>query len=172
MPEGRGWLAPLGVLVVALAGFGIYNHAPPAVADVAIFPYAIALVLGPAVVYPALRVRGAPAGRAGAAALFVPLLWLVKECVRVSAVHGVAESVYYAFNPLCLGLFVGAALQMAIAELVLRRVRNGRWRLGGAPGWVIGGVAALAGAFAAVAVHDGPDVVFYAYIALYRWLFS
>ena len=169
---GASWLAPAVVAGVAGGSLALYRTAPPAVADVAIFPYGLSLVLGPAWVYPWLRRRGAGVARAAAAALLVPALWLVKEAVAVAAVYDLASTLFYTLNPLAAGLLVGAALQMAVAELCLRRLRDGRWQLANGAGLVVAGVALLATAFTLAARAHGITFIFYGYVALYRRLFG
>lgn len=170
-PGSRGWLPPLLVLALAAGSWAAYQRGPRAVAEIAIFPYAASLVLGPSLVYPWLRRAGAGTGRAVAASLIVPALWLLKECYRVAGVFSTAEALYYASNPLSLGLLTGCALQMALGELCLERARGGRWRLASGAGLVVAAVLVLAGAFVLVAGDSGGRDLFYAWIALYRRLF-
>lgn len=164
MPEG-GWRTPLGLLALAAASFALYQTAPRAVAEVAIVPYTACLVLGPSWVYPRLRRRGASAGATVAASLLTPLAWLGKEAVRVSAVFGPAETLYYAFNPVSLGVFTAAATQMAGWELAVGRARR-------TPVLVLTLVLAAAALFFALAGDSGGRELFYGYIALYRRLFG
>jgi hypothetical protein len=171
-PGARFWLAPALVLGVAATSFALYQTAPPAVANVVIFPYAASLVLGASLVYPWLRGAGASGSRAVAASLLVPVLWLLKEGYRVTAVFSVGEAVYYAFNPISLGLFTAAAVQMALAELLLRRARSGRFEWASGPAAVLAAILALGLVFAVAARGSGGREIFYAYIALYRHLFG
>jgi hypothetical protein len=166
------WVAPAAVVVVAGASFAAYQTAPPAVANAVAIVYAASLVLGPACVYPWTRRRGAAPAVAAALSLAVPLLWLGKECWAVGGVFGPAEALYYAANPLALGLIVGAGLQMALAELLLRRADSGRWQLANGAGLVLAAIALLAGAYGVAAARYDPTVIFWAYIALYRRLFG
>lgn len=164
MPEGS-WRVPLLLLAATCACWLVYNLAPPRLAELALPPYAAGLVLGPSLVYPILRRRDASARRAVLAALVVPAAWLLKEGWRITAVFSVPEAFYYAFNPLSLGLFTAAAFQMAAWELFVGRARR-------APLTVLAVVALLAGGFG-IATHDsGGREAFYAYIAIYRWLFG
>lgn len=172
MPEtGGAWRVPLAVAGIAALCWILYQTAPPAIAGWAIFPYAACLVLGPSLVYPALRRRGVPAARAVAGGLALPLLWLAKEGYRVTAVFSPAEALYYSLSPISLGLFGAAAAQMAVAELVIARRRSGRWRLAGGAGATLAALALLAAAAGAVGRESGGREIFYGYIALYRILF-
>jgi len=169
-PPGRRWPAPAGALLAAAACFALYERAPRAVAEGAIVPYAALLALAPAFVYPWLRRRGARPGPAAAGALAVYAAWLVKEGLRVGRLYGLGGALYYAANPLSVGILLFLSLQMAGAELVRRRLATGRWRPLGGAGVVLAGVAAVVGAMAAVAATSDPSNLFYAYIDLYARL--
>lgn len=173
MPEARGdWLLALLPAGLGAGAFALYRLASPAVAEWAALPYATALLLAPAWAYPLLRRRGAAAGRAVAGALALPLLWLAKEGWRMSAVFGLGETLFYALNPVCLGLFAWSGLQIAAGELALRRARGGRWELASAPGLYLVGVLAAAALGGLLFRGDDANLLFYAYIALYRHLFG
>lgn len=164
------WLPPIVPLVGSLSWAG-YQLAPPALAELVIAPYAVCLLLGAALVYPAARAHGA-GPRAGIAwGLVLPLLWLAKEFYRVTAVFSPGETLYYALNPISLGVFAAAATEMALAELIITRRRTGDWRLAGGAGLTLMGIALLALAVAVVGRESGGREIFYAYIALYRALF-
>ena len=169
MPERRAWAVPLGVNALAVGAWWTYNHAGRTLAEIAIVPYALCLVLGATPVYAALRSRRG-AATAASAALVLPLLWLVKEMQRVAAVFGPGPALYYALNPLSVGLFCGVALQLAGVELVRRR-RRGEGGLGGWPGVVLGGIALLALGAWLVGRDSGGRDLFYGYVAVYRALF-
>lgn len=169
---GPLWTAPAALALLALASHQLYETAPRALAEVAFVPYAAALVFGPAIVYPTLRSRGARVRLAVAGSLLVPFLWLAKECHRVWTVFGLGSALYYALNPLAVGLLVACTLQMAVAELALRRRREGRLRLGGGPAVALGAVALFGAGVGGAAWRWGPDTIFYAYVALYRYLFG
>jgi hypothetical protein len=172
MAEGRGRAAG----VVAVYGLGVlswwlYQHRSPAVAGRVIVVYTACLLAGPCLIYAALRRRDGGAGRAAAFALGVPLLWLAKELYRVTGVHPPLESLYYALNPISVGVFCAALVPMALVE-VARRPGPGARRLAGWPGVTLGVFAALAVGAAAVGHDNGGREIFYGYVALYRWLFA
>jgi len=162
--------APAGVLAGTAACFGLYNHASRAVAEVVIFPYAAGLGLAPAFLYPWLRSRGAGGAASVAGSLCVYLAWLVKEGVRIERLYGLGGAAYYALNPLSLGIALLLVLQMALAEILVRRRREGRWRPGGGPAWALGAVALVGGAMAAVALASAPQELFYTYVEGYELL--
>ena len=164
MPEG-GWRRPLALLAVAAASFALYRTAPRAVAEAAIVSYAACLVLGASWVYPRLRRDGASIRAAVAASLLLPVAWLLKEALRVTAVFTPAETLYYALNPISLGVFTAAACQMAAWELAVGSARRG-------PLLVLGVVLAAAGILALMAADSGGREIFYGYIAGYRLLFG
>ena len=170
--NGRVWPPFITLLVIAVGTFVLYNTSPPAVANVAAIPYAISLACGPLLVYPWLRRRRISARKATAAALGVPVLWLVKECYNAGTVFGFRETIYYAFNPIALGLFAWAALQLAAAEIVIQRLETGRWRFASGAGAVLLVVALLGALYIPIARRHGVTAIFYAYIALYRYLFG
>lgn len=175
-PSGCGWRAAVppaaAVVAATAAGFLATDFGPPAVATWTAIPYALALVLGPGYAYTVSRRAGAAGAPAAVAGLAAPLLWLLKEMYRVSAVFGPAPTLFYALNPVSAGLFTFAALQMAGVELVLHRRRTGRFSLFSGPGAILAGVALLAAAAFAFGRGNGGREIFYGYIALYRWLFG
>ncbi len=168
----RLWPCPAAVVALAVTAFVLYNTSPPSVANIVIYPYALILIFGPSIIYPWLRWREASTAQAVSASLCVPVLWVLKECYAFSAVFSFGETVLYAFNPLSFGLFTGAALEMAVCELLLRRAWGGRWQLVNPAGFVCAGILILAGAFAVIARGNDATIAFYAYIAVYRYLFG
>jgi hypothetical protein len=160
---------PLALVAVVAGSYAVSRTAPPTVAQGSLVPYSLGLLLGPSLVYPWLRRRDASQGGALLGALLVPALWLLKECRRVAAVHGVAQSLYYVLNPLCVGVLAFAALQMAVAEIWLRR-GTGRSMWG--PLAVVGGFAAMALSSFLFARAYGAQSIFYAYVALHARIFG
>ncbi|MFQ5665992.1 MAG: hypothetical protein ACE5I7_06120 [Candidatus Binatia bacterium] len=175
MPEiasARRWAGPVAILAVGLLSFGFYNVSPRPVAEVLFLPYALALLLGPMAAYAWQRRYGARPRSAAAAALWVPALWVVKECYGTFLVFGLWRTLYYVVNPLHVGLLTWAATQMAATELVFRRIRRGFWELTGAPARICLGFAVLGAAVVLVTRLYDSTAVFDAYMALYRRLFS
>jgi hypothetical protein len=164
----RLWTPPALCVALAAGAFTVMRTAPPAIAGGSALVYAACLVFGPGVVYVVLRRRGAPARRAVAGALLVALLWLAKECWAIWNVFGWREAVYYAVNPLALGLLTAAALQMALAEILLRRARERRWQVVNGAGAVVLAVALLAAAYASVALRHDASYIFWVYVSIHR----
>lgn len=167
--RARLWTAPALLLGVAVASCAVYDAAPPAVADVAILPYAACLVLAPAFLYPWLSRRGAGAGVAAAGSLLLFAAWLAKELWQVSAAHPPLESLFYALDPVCLGLLAAGVLQMALAELVLRRRRGAPAR---GPALLAAAILLLGAGVGLAARGSGGREIFYAYVALCARLFG
>jgi len=172
-PHGRR--APLvagGVFALGVCAWLLYQHGSPEVADRVIFAYAAVLLVGPGLVYAVLRCDGASSRRSALVALGIPGLWLAKELWRTSAVHPLAETLYYALNPIALGVYSAALVPMALVEVGLRRRCEGVWRPGGWPGAVLAAFALLAAAAAAVGANSGGRQIFYDYVAVYRAIFA
>ncbi len=170
MAERRSspWRLPVALVSLTGLSWAVYQSAPPRIAELAIVPYTACLIFGAGLAYPAARRAGAGTAGALLAGLAIPTLWLGKEMVRVTAVFPAGQALYYALNPLSVGIFVAAWSQMAVAELCLQR------RSGARAGWpvaVLLGVAALAAAAWVVGHDSGGRDLFYGYIAGYRRLF-
>lgn len=161
------------VLVAWLASLALVDLVPsPGVADIALPVYASLLLLGPSFVYPVARRRGAGAGAAIAGALLVPVLWTVKECAAVARLYSFGEGLFYALNPLSLGLFGAVAVQVSVAEIALRRLRNGRWQAAGWPAALLACIALQAVLVLLATRRSGPTAVYWGYVGLHRWLFG
>ena len=169
--SARAWQPTLAVLAVALAAGALGRGAPLAVANVGMVVFGITLVLGPSIVYPLVRRTGLPAAGATAWALVLPLIWVAKECIATARVHGAAAGLFYAGNPVAVGLLVGAACQASAWELGLRRVAEGRWRFANPAGGVLVTVLVMGALIGFLTHADGGRAVFYWYMALYRHLF-
>jgi hypothetical protein len=168
----RAWLPPALLLGAAAASWVAYNHSAPALAHRVVPVYAACLVAGPSLVYPWMRAWGASAAAAGAGAWLVPCAWLVKEGWRITAVFSVPEAVYYAFNPLALGLYVAVLFQIGVWELVMRRPWNRGWRLARGPALALLALLGLSAALSLLGRGSGGSEVFYAYSALHARLFD
>jgi hypothetical protein len=167
---GRRWSAPVGALLLAAASLLVYDRAPPAVAEVAIVPYALALTLAPSFIYPWLRRHGVGTCAATGGALCVFAAWLVKEGHRVQKLYGLAGAVFYAFNPLAVGIALLLVFQIAVAELLLRRRRCGRFELASGPGLALAIVLVIGGSMGALAATGDGSELFYHYVHLYARL--
>jgi hypothetical protein len=168
---GRGLPAAL-VVALGVAARVLYAVAPRPVAEVA-FPVGGALlVLGPALVHPWMRARGASLRASAAGALALPALWLAKEAWRMGGVYGAGEALFYLLNPVCAGVVLAAVFGIAAGEAGLRLARRGASGPAQRPALVALALALLALAGALRFAGDDATEIFYAYIALYRWLFG
>lgn len=160
------------MLVIVWLGLLVLTDGPPAVATVAMVPYALLLLLGASLLYP-LACRGGLRGLAAVgAALSIPALWIAKECWAMSRIYEPGEALYYAVNPIALGLVSAAAAQIAVADLLLARRRTGRWvpRRAAVATLLAITIAALT-TLLALRGRD-PTAVFWSYVSLHRDLFG
>ncbi len=168
----RDLIVALVFVAAAHACSWIYDVAPRGVAEKILAAFAVALVFGPSLLYPPLRLRGASARAAIATVLLLPASWLALECYRTAQVFTVGEGLYYAFNPLMHGFASVIALQIALWEIVLRSIRRAPGTL---RGWPVGILGVIAVFWLAVGIANyGRDAtaIHYAYIEVYRRLFG
>ena len=166
------WAPPLALLAVAVSSGVLYDTAAPAIANVFIYAYGFALLAGPSLLWPWLRLHGASTAQTAAACLVVPSAWILKECLAVGQVFSAREAAYYAFNPLSLGLLAAVVTQGAVCELLVQRAQSGRWQPLGRSGAVLLGAVAAGAAYALVARVYGVTAAHYAYLEIYRWIFG
>ncbi len=165
----RTWAVAALVPAVAVGSCSLYEAGPPAVANAAFLPYAALLLLAPALVHPWLRSHGVAVAPAAAASLSLAVGWLAKELWAVSAVYPIAETLFFALNPVPLGLLLASTFQIAVAELWIRS-RSGAPRRG--PAAVVGAILLLGALVAVAARGSGGREIFYAYVALHAHLFG
>jgi N-acetylglucosamine-6-sulfatase len=133
-PGKRTLLATLTVLCAAALSFAVYElsasignaFAHELVAKLAGTAYFLAVAFGSFYVYLAASLDDAPFAHRVIGALATPFLWMTKECVRLFESHPLVECLYYYVNPLNLWLLVLVVLEMAVATLVVRRLRSNR----------------------------------------------
>lgn len=92
--------------------------------------YGGSIIFGPSFAYHRLRRMGIAQSGAVALALLPLLLWMIKEALRLSSVFPPGPSFYYLFNPLHIGIALGALGQMGMVEIgrrhfQVRRQANG-----------------------------------------------
>ncbi|MEA3221934.1 MAG: hypothetical protein U9P49_02055 [Thermodesulfobacteriota bacterium] len=92
------------------------------VANIAAVVLFVSIGFGSLLVYPMAYFRGANAGERIFASLITPIIWLIKESIRVSVFYTFAETLYYGLNPLYLAVFIGPFGLMGICELVCRSI--------------------------------------------------
>jgi hypothetical protein len=170
------------VLVIMAASAILYNQAWRIDNDTIhqLTAYIAGLVLfasigyGPLYVYPTAFFRGASLGERVLASLVTPLVWNLKEVVRVSEVFTWGESLYYGLNPIFLLCLSVATVQMGVCEMVCRWLRNRRIQESArivTPASLIAVIAGLAG----VGLFIGWDMGvhwFYIYQEGYKALFT
>jgi hypothetical protein len=86
----------------------------------------LSIGFGALFVYPFAYFRGAGIAERILASLFTPLLWAVKEIVRVNEYFTVGESLYYGLNSLILLTFFGTFGLMGICEVLCRLIARRR----------------------------------------------
>lgn len=169
-PGPRAWLPPALLLALAAGSFCLYQLAPPGVAAHAIYPYAACLALGPYLVYSWMRRRGASPAAAAAGTAVVPVAWLVKEGYRITGVFGIADALYYALNPLALGIYLATLFQLALWEIALRRPWSATGRRARGPLVLLAGVLLCGAALGLAAYESGGSEIFYTFVAIHARL--
>lgn len=149
-----------------------YEAAPRSIAEVLLPIFGGALLFAPTLLYPTLRLRGATARWSAIASLTLLATWLAKECYQVARVFTPGEGAYYALNPLMHGIYSLIATQLAVWELVVRRKRGKSPILSGWPVYTLGAIATFWSAVAFANRNNDATAIHYAYIELYRRLFT
>lgn len=163
---------PLALTTAWLAILAVAAGTPRMIAEGALMAHAAVLVGGAAVVYPTMRRRAASIGASVCGALLVPTLWIAKEVVAMRRLYTLGEALFYALNPVALGLLTAAALEMAIAELAIRRRPTGRWQLANGAALTLSVIAVATAGMTCVILRYGTTIVFWSYVGLHRWLFG
>ena len=131
-------LLPAGIVLLAMGASALVydaswriDHGPlrSAVAFFSGILLWVSIAHGTLLVYPMARLRGAGLGERMATCLAAPVIWNIKEIMRVSEFFTAGESVYYGLNSLFLLAVIGAFAQMGLCELLCR------WRLRSAGQW-------------------------------------
>jgi len=126
-------LAPAGMVALTMvAALVVYNNAwriehrvlHQLVANVFAWVLFSSIGIGACLVYPMAYARGASLGERVAAALATPLIWTLKEVVRVTATFTWTEALYFALNPLVIVVFTSAAAEMGLCEILCRWARK------------------------------------------------
>ncbi len=149
------------------------NSLRPVITTLSSWLLFISIGFGTLYIYPTAFFRGAGAGERIIACLVTPVVWNIKEMVRVSEVFSLGETLYYGLNTSFLLAFFGTFGLMGLCELICR------WRLGkrGDEPVKVFSPAPLVAIFAGLAVLCvcllwGLGVhFFYIYIQGYRSLF-
>lgn len=133
----------------------------------------ISIGFGPLLIYPVAYFRGAGAGERIYASLIPPVIWFVKELIRVSEFFTPGETLYFIFNPLNIMIFIGAFGLMGLSELLCRKSMKKRT---GQPEKVITFLPVFAMFMAIVCLYvfmiwGGGVHMFYIYMEGYKALF-
>ena len=80
----------------------------------------VSIGFGTLLVYPIAFSRNAGPAERVAACLITPILWDLKEIIRVTEFFTLGESIYYGFNPVFLGLVAATLFQMGFMEALCR----------------------------------------------------
>jgi hypothetical protein len=130
----RRFLQPVGTVVLVWAVMsvvyldGAWRLEPGALRSLLAFSSAVLLLLslgfGALYIYPVAFFRGASTGERLAACLVTPLVWNLKEMLRVGEFFSFGETLYYGLNTAFLLAAFGSLGLAGLCELVCR------WRLG------------------------------------------
>jgi hypothetical protein len=143
------------------------------VANISAIVLFVSIGFGAFVIYPIAYFGGASLRERVLASLVTPIVWNIKEIVRVTQFFTLGESVYYGLNQVLLLCMFGAFAQMGLCEMICR------WRLnkrGEGPLRVIssGPVVSIASglvAFFVLMVWGLGVHYFYIYMEVYKALF-
>ena len=131
----RRAVAPaLTVLIVMAASALIYDRAwrigNETIHQLTAYVFGVVLFasigFGPLYVYPRAFFRGAGPMERILASLVTPVVWNVKEVLRVSEHFTWGESLYYGLNPIFLLCLCVGAVQMGLCEIACRWLLNRR----------------------------------------------
>jgi hypothetical protein len=81
----------------------------------------ISIGFGSLLVYPLMYFRGASGRERVLGSLIAPIVWMIKELVRVSEFFTPGETLYYGLSSIFLLIFLGNFGLMGIVELLCRR---------------------------------------------------
>ena len=96
------------------------------VATISAVPFFFSIGFGAMIVYPMSVSRGATTAERMLASLVTPMVWILKEIIRVNEFFTIGESIYFGLNQLFLLTIVGAFAQMGLCE-VFCRWRWNKW---------------------------------------------
>lgn len=81
----------------------------------------VSIGFGSILVYPLMYFRGASGGERVLGSLITPIVWTIKELVRVSEYFTLGETLYYGLSSIFLLIFLGTFGLMGIVELICRQ---------------------------------------------------
>jgi hypothetical protein len=121
-------LATMGASTIAYnLSWRINNHdIHQAVAFVAGILLFLSIGFGTLLIYPVAFFRGAGVAERILACLATPVVWNLKEMVRVSEFFTLGEALYYGLNPTFILTVIGTFAQMGLCEMLCRRTLRRR----------------------------------------------
>ena len=84
--------------------------------------YFLSIAFGTLYVYTSAQLRGVNLLQRVLASLVNPLIWMIKEVLRLTESHPFLESLYWFFNPLDLWLLSFVIMEMGLATLMVRTI--------------------------------------------------
>lgn len=130
MSFSKRCIAPAATVFIVMAvSFIVYNlvwrtgipwiHKPLAfISGITLF---LSHWFGTLYIYPVSFRRGASLIERVLASLSIPLIFIIKEIVRISSSYTLLESLYYFISPLAVGITSFAIFQMGVSEVLMRR---------------------------------------------------
>ena len=135
--------------------------------------YFMSIAFGTLYVYTASRIRGAGVAACMLASLVNPLIWMIKEVLRLTESHPFLESLYWFLNPLNIWLLSFVIMEMGLATLMARAILKQRGE--GGRVFTIGPVVTVAASLIfAVSIYawgEGENVYVF-FLEGYRLLFG
>jgi hypothetical protein len=125
------FIIPVGIMLVTMIlSLVLYYNSyaiggkvlHPVLANVFGFILWLSIGFGSLFVYPFMFFRGASGGERVLGSLITPIVWLLKELVRVSEFFTLGETFYYGLSSIFLLIFIGSLGLMGICELICRAI--------------------------------------------------
>jgi hypothetical protein len=123
------FLIPVGIMLVTMILSLVLYYNSYAIGGKALHPLIanvfgvvlwISIGFGSLFVYPSMFFRGASGGERVLGSLITPIVWTLKELVRVSEFFTLGETLYYGLSSIFLLIFIGSLGLMGICELICR----------------------------------------------------
>ncbi len=86
----------------------------------------LSIGFGSLLIYPMAYFRGASATERIVASLVTPIIWIIKEEIRVSLYFTLGKTLYYALNQLHVMVILGSLGLMGACEIICRIIFKGR----------------------------------------------
>ncbi|GAB4340899.1 MAG: hypothetical protein Kow0099_17130 [Candidatus Abyssubacteria bacterium] len=169
------------VLVSMLVSWLVYNASwkiendtlQYIIANISAVVLFVSIGFGTLLIYPIAFFRGATLGERVVSCLVTPIVWNIKEMIRVTEFFTLAESLYYGFNQGFLLSVFGAFAEMGLCEMICRWRLNKRGEVRVkviSPGPIVSIAAGLVAFFVLMVWGLGVHY-FYIYMEVYKALF-